>query len=139
MTDPFLNQKVVLDRLIQQHDEHGKLIIAFDFDSTVYDYYGDGSTFPKLLTVLREVKRRGWPLMIFTCRTGKALDEAVEYCKNLKIEPDLINKSTINPRADKPYYNLLLDDRAGLYSAYLTLVNLLETTKEQYESITSNG
>ena len=38
--DPYLDNNLCVDRLVENWKQHGKIIIAFDFDNTIYDYYG---------------------------------------------------------------------------------------------------
>jgi hypothetical protein len=44
MKNPYLNQANVVKRLISEWDTHGKLIIDYDFDNTVFDYHSEGHT-----------------------------------------------------------------------------------------------
>ena len=39
--------------------------------------------------------------------------------------PDYINESPLLPGTKKPFFNILLDDRAGLESAYLVLKHVV--------------
>ena len=51
-----------------------------------------------------------------------------KYCNDNKIRIDYINESPVlNTR--KPYYNILLDDRAGLEEAYFTLKEVVDYIK----------
>lgn len=50
----------------------------------------------------------------------------VGFCKHFGIEPDYVNESPLLKGTKKPFFNLLLDDRAGLQSAYVILKNVLD-------------
>lgn len=114
-----------VDRLMKEWDEHGSLFVAFDFDNTVFDYHRKGFTFPAVEFLLRESKKAGLKLILFTAKeTKEELDRCVEYCKERGYEPDFINTSPIM-NTKKPYYNILLDDRAGLQSAAGTLITVI--------------
>jgi hypothetical protein len=126
MDSRFLNPNETLNRLLNEYNRHGSLFIAFDFDSTVFDYYQKGDTFNRIESKLREAKQQGHKLILLTCREGKELEFAINYCKEHGYEPNYVNTNPIvEPGSRKPYYNLFLDDRAGLDSAYNTLCYLL--------------
>jgi hypothetical protein len=126
MDSRFLSSKEVLNRLLDEYNKHKSLFIAFDFDNTVFDYYNKGDTFYRIESKLREAKQQGHKLILITCREDERLDFAIDYCKKHGYEPDYINENPIiEPGSRKPYYNLFLDDRAGLDSAYETLCFLL--------------
>lgn len=42
----------------------------------------------------------------------------IEYCKHFGIAVDYINENPEIMNTRKPYYNILLDDRAGLECAF---------------------
>lgn len=98
-------------------------IIAVDYDSTI-DFAGFpnvGKVDVKALNTLKKLKSEGWKLILWTCRSGEPLDNAVEYCKSLGLEFDAVNenieeikKAGFNsPKVLADYY---IDDRAmGFY------------------------
>lgn len=111
---------------MKEWDEHGSLFVAFDFDNTVFDYHHKGFSFPAVEFLLRECKAAGLKLILFTAKeTKEELDRCVDYCKERGYEPDFINESPIM-NTKKPYYNILLDDRAGLDSV-ATVLSLVLT------------
>lgn len=123
--DPYMDYENCVDRLMKEWDEHGSLFVAFDFDNTVFDYHRKGFSFPAVEFLLRECKKAGLKLILFTAKeTKEELDRCVEYCKERGYEPDFINASPIM-NTKKPYYNILLDDRAGLQSAARTLITVI--------------
>lgn len=120
MKDRYTNRKYCLDRLKEQYDKYGSLYIAFDYDDTIvpcyYERAWEGSC-PKVIKALQEAKENGFRLILFTCREGKKLDEAIKNAFDLKIGCNYINESPIIKDSQKPYYNLFLDDKAGLGEA----------------------
>lgn len=71
-------------------------IIAVDFDGTLvrdmYPMIGEPilETYAKLL----KEQRQGSKIILWTCRNGKALEEAVKYCRDtLNIHFDAINEN----------------------------------------------
>lgn len=68
-------------------------IIAVDFDGTLCEYAWPGIGAPKLDVIRLLIDRRvsGDKLILWTCRVGDKLSEAVEWCKNHGLEFDAIN------------------------------------------------
>lgn len=131
-SDRYLNQYECVKRLVIDYKKHNNLFIAFDFDNTVFDYFGTGETHPKLESLLQFVKVKGFKLILFTGNEGEKLQEIVKYCKEHGYEPDFVNESPVM-KTTKPYYNILLDDRAGLNDAYQTLVLTLNILNYDYK------
>lgn len=117
MEDPYLNRSQVFNRLIKDYQKHRSLFVAFDFDNTVFDIFNEGHTYPKMEELLILAKAKGCKLILFTGNEGERLKEIVEYCKERGYEPDFVNENPIMATR-KPFYNILLDDRAGLIDAY---------------------
>lgn len=71
------------------------MIIAVDFDGTIVEHEYPKIGKPKLFAfeTLKALQDRGDQLILWTYRSGKELDEAVEYCKNNGIEFYAINKN----------------------------------------------
>lgn len=128
--DRFLSSGECVSRLVENYREHKNLFIAFDFDNTVYDYHGVGDTFTKIEEILRHVKKMNMTLILFTANEGHRLDFIKQYCKERGYEPDYVNENPIT-KTTKPYYNILLDDRAGLKDAYQTLLLTLNTIEDE--------
>jgi hypothetical protein len=129
----FMQPWNVLNRLIKEWKEHGELIIAYDFDNTVYDYHKEGHNYHEVIQLLRECKEYGAYLIVFTA----AEDERHDFVKNFlginDIPWDAINKNKpgLPFKGRKIYYNVLLDDRAGLESAVWALKMALMYLKEE--------
>jgi hypothetical protein len=71
------------------------LKIAVDFDGTIVDHEYPRIGKEKLFAfqTLRELEKLGASLILWTFRTGKELDEAVEFCKKNGIEFYAVNKN----------------------------------------------
>lgn len=117
-TDPFLEDIVCANRLIKEWNEHGKIIVAFDFDGTVFDYLGTGSTHEKVIGLLKEIQNDAH-IYCFSARNEEDYNFLESQIKEKDILCDGINidYDFIKFRGRKPYYNILLDDRSGLSSA----------------------
>lgn len=118
--DRYLSSSLSVFRLFQEYKHYGKLYVAIDFDHTLYDYDQIGDTFPKLKEIIRKAQEKGCIMILFTAREGEKLEFAVNHCKSFGFIPDYINESPVM-QTRKPFYSILLDDRAGLNEAYQTL------------------
>lgn len=69
--------------------------IAVDFDGTIVDHEYPAIGKEKLFAfqTLKELNKMGANLILWTFRTGKELDEAVEFCKRNGIEFYAVNKN----------------------------------------------
>lgn len=126
MKDKYLDNDIQIARLVKEWKEHNGLIIAFDFDNTIYDYHNEGATYDSVITLLKECKDMGCTLILHTCCNEDKYEFMKNYCEEVGIEIDYINESPISFGGNKIYYNILLDDRSGLQSAY----EALNTCKE---------
>ena len=117
LTIPF-NKERCKERLLREYKTHGNLIIAFDFDNTVFDYHGVGDDYSDVIGLLRSCQDANMTLILFTVENDYInLQNKIEYLRELGIRPKYINESPLYKGSVKPYYNLLLDDRAGLEEA----------------------
>lgn len=129
VVDPYLDNQRCIDRLVENWKLHDGIIIAFDFDNTVFDYYGMGYQYDKVIELLKECKSMGCTLILSTCCDETKFAFMKSKCEEKGIEIDYINESPpyIPFTGNKLYYNILLDDRAGLSAAY----EILYKTKER--------
>jgi hydroxymethylpyrimidine pyrophosphatase-like HAD family hydrolase len=69
--------------------------IAVDFDGTIVDHEYPAIGKEKLFAfrTLKELEKAGANLILWTFRTGRELDEAVEYCRKNGIEFYAVNKN----------------------------------------------
>lgn len=125
MTDPYLDNQLCIDRMVENWKSHKSLLVAFDFDNTVFDYHQKGYQFPKVEKVLKRARKLGCQLILFTANEGEKLERAVSYCTTNGYPPDYINESPVSSTR-KPYVSILLDDRAGLSAAYEILNGALD-------------
>lgn len=125
----YLNDRKAIDRLKREYLEHKNLVIGFDFDDTVFPYH-EGIIVDDVLKLLQKCKKLGFTLCIWsTCSRPRDIFYKIAITKSLNIEPNYINESPIFNGTTKPYFSILLDDRAGLSSAY----NILLTTLNELE------
>ena len=91
-------------------------IIAVDFDGTIVTdrYPKIGKPLPFAFETLRMLQNEGHRLVLWTVRTGRTLDEAVEFCRKNGIEFYAVNKSYAEEdggEARKIKADLFIDDR----------------------------
>jgi hypothetical protein len=71
------------------------MIIAVDFDGTLveHQYPAIGKEILFAFETLRELQKQNHQIILWTFRSGKELDEALEFCKARGIEFYAVNKS----------------------------------------------
>lgn len=134
MKMPF-SQDELVQRLYEECREHTALFIAFDFDNTIFDYHNSGRDFSEVITLLRECSDAGHKMILLTSNEdAEKLAFIRYYCRHYGIRIDYVNENPeVCPGCRKPYYNILLDDRAGLQEACEVLRETLSkiNTKEE--------
>lgn len=117
------------ERLCKEYDKYGTLYIGFDFDNTVQDYQTKEPIW-EVIFLLRTLSKRGMKLILCTC--GDRLEDKLTYCKSAHIPVFAVNHNPdINYGEGKPYYNVLLDDRAGGAEVYNCLTKLIKYIDEK--------
>ncbi len=68
-------------------------IIAVDFDGTLCysNWPALGDPNERLIEYLKEWRQQGNKLILWTCRAGKALDDALSWCSQQQLEFDAVN------------------------------------------------
>jgi hydroxymethylpyrimidine pyrophosphatase-like HAD family hydrolase len=71
------------------------LTIAIDFDGTIVEhkYPEIGKELPLATHTLKTLAQKGHRLILWTYRSGRELDEAVEFCRSRGVEFYAINKN----------------------------------------------
>lgn len=129
--DKFLRPGSNFERLAKDWQKYGSLVVAYDFDDTVYDYWKTGEGHEMIIQLLRDLKSIGCKLVCWTA--AKDLTFVIEYLTENDIPFNAINEGGI-PLAwesPKPFFSALLDDRAGLRSMYDDLTLLVKYVKEK--------
>ena len=91
------------------------MIIAVDFDDTLK--FADGTPNTHLITWLRSEQKRGAIVILWTCRAGKSLTDALSYLRQFGFAPNLVNQNTrqtisafgYDPR--KIFADMYIDDK----------------------------
>lgn len=133
--DEFLVPNKSFLRLLEEYKKYGSLAIGVDFDSTLFDYHKNGSTYIMVRKLVSELHYLGCKIIIWTAQ--KDLPFVEKYLIDNKIPFDGININGIELgwESRKPMYSALLDDRAGLIQVYTELKLLVEIiNKKQAET-----
>ena len=130
----------------------GPLKIAVDFDGTIVEhkYPEIGKEVMFALKTLRALQEQGHLLILWTYRSGKELDDAVEYCRRNGIVFYAVNASYPEEEFDEDYdsrkidADIFIDDRniGGLppWGEIYQMINPDEkpTLEEELKSLTQN-
>lgn len=125
LKDDALKDDFLYKRLSDAYEEHDRLIIAYDIDDTVRPYKSKSCEDVKAL--IRRAKRILKPyFIVFTANPHKEKNVAFLEAEGLPYDAINENADFIGRYGDglKVYYNLLLDDKAGLKEAYDALDRL---------------
>jgi hypothetical protein len=116
--DHFLNKENTYRRLFAEYEAHNSLVVAYDFDNTVYDFHNKGWKFDEVVNLLRKLKSINCYLIVFTA--NEDMETVVNYLVENNIPFDGINENPpfFESASRKIYYNILLDDRAGLKECF---------------------
>ena len=123
-------------------------ILACDFDGTLFTKSWPKKGKPKkdIIKKIKEFKRLGAEIVLWTCREGVALEEALKRCKEVDLEFDAINDTApsqeayIKERAKegeifatrKIFADFYLDDKAKNLDYFLTID--VEKTCKSFEN-----
>lgn len=96
------------------------LIYAVDFDGTLckYAWPNIGDPNLKLIRFLQEKKEQGAKLILWTCRVGDKLNEALKWCYDHDLRFDAVNENlpeiieSFGCDSRKIFANYYIDDRA---------------------------
>lgn len=96
------------------------MIIAVDFDGTLCEdrYPKIGEPRIALINYVKSQKEAGAKLILWTCRCGDRLKEAVNWCKTQGLEFDAINDNLqeyidkYNNNCRKVFADMYIDDKS---------------------------
>lgn len=126
-----------IDRLVNDWIKYDKIVLAIDYDSTVY-YHEHFPNFRDVLrarTLIRKAQKLGTHNAIFTASEPERHTEILKICARLGINVDAINKNPIDlpfgNNGSKIFYNINLCDRCGLIEA----LDILEIAMENVKNV----
>lgn len=139
--DTFFSTNNKILRLYNEWTRHPKLLIACDFDDTVFDFHKNDNDHTMVINLLKKCNELGFYVTLFTASKAERYDFMLKHMEELGVKIDAINKNVVElPYGNhgKIYYNILLDDRAGLGQAYTVLSSIIEMIKIANEAELSN-
>ena len=94
-------------------------ILAVDFDGTLVEnaFPGIGKFNTDVFAAVKAYKDMGWKIILWSCRTGKMLEDAVEACESAGLTFDAVNDNLLEVQqyfgenTRKVFANLYWDDR----------------------------
>lgn len=112
----------MLEKLKKVYKTHGKIIIGLDFDNTIFPLQHENVDIcDKVKKLIKECQVYS-TICLYTVADNKELSYKLEILKCWGIRVDYANESPIKlGNGDKPYFNILLDDKAGLNETYKIL------------------
>lgn len=124
--DFYLNDENVYKRLEEEYRKYKSLIIAYDYDDTVFDFHSLGRKYDDVINLIRRWRNHS-ELIVFTGCSEEKYTGIKNYLYSNDVPFDSINgDSKIKTNSRKIYYNALLDDRAGLSVTYNALLKLIK-------------
>lgn len=57
--DYYLNKEHTFQRLLAEYKKYQSLVVAYDFDNTVYDFHKNGWQFRQTIQLLKALKELG--------------------------------------------------------------------------------
>lgn len=129
----------LLSKLINIYKEFGSIIICYDFDDTVYNYSGYNingfdEDIKQVAGLIREAHNLGCYTYVFTDLHSDTVKILESYLTENDIPYDSVNECPAGlpfGNNGKPYYNILLDDKAGLGEAICVLELFIKYINEQ--------
>lgn len=125
MYDPYIYTQTCVKRLVEQHARTPRLILAVDWDDTLYDFHHKGYEYERAIAAVKRAQAAGFLIVCFTASANERHPMIRAHAETLGIRFDGINENVIDSPfgrdGAKIFYNLLLDDRAGLGQALTVL------------------
>lgn len=114
-----------VNKLVEVYKEHGKIIVGCDFDDTIFPYteVDDIKDRCKMVIDLIQSIRSEIILCLYSCDSPRNLRYKAHIMDLNGIKPDYIMESPvkITEYDTKPYFNILLDDKAGIHESIANL------------------
>jgi hydroxymethylpyrimidine pyrophosphatase-like HAD family hydrolase len=129
--DKYLQEDSAYERLWAEYHKYGSLIVAVDFDDTLFDFHGTGESYELIKQLIRDLHSVGCKIIIWS--GNENINFIDKYLKDNCIPWDLINENIVvngewvsGKDSRKVYANVYIDDRGGLKQVYNDLTKLLK-------------
>lgn len=119
----------MIDKNTYNEDALFPQIAAVDFDGLLVEnrFPEIGEIRQPMFNAVKCLQENGWKIILWSCRTGDMLKDAVEFCVQHGLVPDAVNE---NLKEVQEYFgvdtrkvlaNIYLDDRSAIYDKSLKL------------------
>lgn len=131
--DPYISPGRIYNRLLREYKKYGRLIIAFDFDDTVFDTHNNDWEYPGVIRLLQRWRPYAY-LICWSASEESRYPMMLDHFERMGIPCDAINENApwIENRGRKIYANAYLDDRSGIYPVWKALNTLITEIEEGY-------
>lgn len=136
--DEFLVEGKSFNRLLNEYQKYGSLVIGVDFDGTLYDYHQTGATYNQVKNLIRDLKSINCKIICWTAQKDHQLVENYLLSNNIPFDGINVDGIDLGWETRKPFFSALLDDRAGLIQVYedlRSLVDLVSNSKFRDEEV----
>jgi hypothetical protein len=131
----YLSYETTFNRLKEEWLKYGKIIVAYDVDSTVLPFHDHeaGDNYKVIHDLIHELNKMNCTLIVFTAAEEIRWDGIKEKLKKINLPYHYFNQSPPEipglVAKGKVYANIYLDDRASLYASVELLQKLIKEIK----------
>lgn len=128
MFNHSFNQQACAERLLNEYRKYDRLIVGIDFDNTIKPIDPNNSCNDVITLLQRCSQDSKIVLCLWSISTNKDEEKSkLDHCAKIGIKIDYVGSSPYQiGSGPKQFFNVLLDDRAGLESAYYNLKYVLD-------------
>jgi hypothetical protein len=123
-----------------------KYIIAVDFDGVIVEEFWPamGPVITRTVNIIKKLRAEGHKVILWTCRTGKQLTDALDFCRLYDLEFDAVNENL--PETIEKYggdsrkitADLYFDDRNASFEQIEILAQTGMTEAEYIKKLIQN-
>jgi len=135
--DKYLIENSAYERLWAEYNKYGSLIVAVDYDDTLFNFHGTDSSYEMVKQLVRDLHSIGCKIIIWT--GSENINDIYVYLREQRIPWNLINENLqVNGKwasgkdSRKVYANVYIDDRGGLKQVYEDLTKLIKEVKNEH-------
>ena len=132
--DKYLKPNSAYNRLWAEYNKYGSLIVAVDYDDTLFDFHDTGGAYEMVQQLVRDLHSIGCRIIIWS--GSEDINNIDKYLTKNNIPCDLINANLIingnwasGKDSRKVYANVYIDDRSGLEQVYNDLTKLVRNVR----------
>ena len=118
--------KTLSEKLVDIYMRRGNIVVGVDFDDTIFpSEQGDSALCSDVVDALQRLPKE-CIICLYSVASPAVMRYKAEIMRLMGIAPDYINVSpldTLFPGTGKPFFNILLDDKAGLTEALNHLID----------------